>query len=118
MDDILFISTITIFSCFTMIYGNLALDVIGTKNIKYVENNPIIIYLAIFFYVVFLVTTVYKEEIPNKLTEISLLSILLFLIVIFIVSSHPIFALTSILLILLAYIYYIQKSSKKVADYI
>jgi hypothetical protein len=118
MEDILFVSSVAFFSSFTMIYGNLASNAIGKSNALYVQNNPVIMYLTIFFYVVFLVTTMYKENIPKKIPEIILLSLLIFLIISLIVSSHPLIAISSAFVMLIIYIYYIQKPKKKIADYI
>ena len=118
MEDKLFITSLVVFSSFSMIYGNLLVDAIGKANVKCVQQNPVIMYLTIYFYVVFIITTVYKERIRDHIMEILLLSILLFAIVIFVITAHPILAISTIFGILCIYIYLIQKPKHVVADYI
>jgi len=118
MDEKLFISSVVIFSTFSLIYGNLALDAIGKKNAMFVQKHPIIMYLTILFYVIFVTTTMYKEKFQEKMFEIIIMTIVLFLAIVILVSSHPIVAIIVMFFILIAYIWSIQKPSNKTIDYI
>jgi Na+/alanine symporter len=118
MEDKIFISSVVIISAFSMIYGNLALNAIGDKNVSYVNDNPIIMYLAILVYVVFVVVTMYKETFQENIFEIFIMSLLLFIAIIALVSSHPVVAISIAILTLFIYINSIQNADNKTVDYI
>lgn len=105
-----------IFSLFTLVYGNLTVSAISKKNVKFVEDNPFVFYLIIFIHSLFFTSMSYKGKISQNMIKIILLSILLFITILLIIYAHPYITLFIITIILVGYLYLLNKNKNISGD--
>lgn len=117
-NDVLSKDMLVIFSLFTLIYGNLTVSVIGKKNIKFVENNPYVIYLFIFIYSVFFTSLSYVGSIEKNIFKILSLSTLLYIVILLLIHAHPLVTISIMTIILVEYMYVSNKNENISYKYI
>jgi len=101
-----------------LIYGNITVTAIGKKNIKFIENNQYVIYLIIFIHSVFFTSLAYKGKIEKNLFEIFSLSILLYIIILLVIYAHPLITISIMTIILVEYMYLLNKNENISNEYI